>query len=199
MRKNQLASFSIAATTLFTLGLAGCGDLKDIADDILSHKGGGSTGSGGASGGPAGGCDYEGKTYPLGSSFPSTDGCNLCTCDKTGIACTLKACSAPPPAQSCEKIPVTAETAGCVPFTTWKAQLANGDVCTQRGESMNTLSFGDTCEDGASSREVIVVCCKAPPANDVICKESVDGKGSPCTRCTDASGKVVKTTCGDGK
>jgi hypothetical protein len=50
MRKNRLVSFSLTATTLLILGGAGCGELKDIADEILSHKGGGSGGSGGAGG-----------------------------------------------------------------------------------------------------------------------------------------------------
>jgi Pacifastin inhibitor (LCMII) len=208
MRNNRLASFSIAAvTTLLTFGVAGCGDLKDIADDILSHEGdgaggaggaGGSGGSGGAGGSSESGCDYEGKTYPLGSSFPSTDGCNVCSCDKTGgVACTLKACAEPPPSPSCEKVPVTTTTGECLPFTTWKVQLEKGEVCAERGESMNTLSFGEACADGASSREVIVVCCKATPANDVTCAQSADANGASCTVCTDASGKVVKTDCGN--
>lgn len=190
MHKNWLASFSIAAATTFlTLGGAGCGDLTDIADEILSNHGGGSGGSTGS------GCDYEGKTYPFGSSFPSADGCNVCSCDKTGVACTLRACSVPPPSPSCEKIPVTAATGACVPFTTWKAQLGNGDVCVQRGESLSSLTFGGTCEDGASTGEVIVVCCKATPANDVTCRESTDANGASCTECTDASGTLIKTDC----
>jgi len=200
MHKNRLVSFSITATTLLILGGAGCGELKDIADEILSHKGGGSGGSGGAGGATGSGCEYKDKVYSIGSSFPSADGCNVCRCEETGVACTLKACSVPPPSPTCEKIPVTAATGACVPFTTWKVQLANGDVCTQRGESMDTLSFGSTCEDGASTREVIVVCCKKDPANDVTCGEATDPvTGTPCTVCTDASGNVVKTDCRGGK
>jgi hypothetical protein len=39
-------------------------------------------------------CVYANKTYPLGASFPSIDGCNSCTCTAGGmVACTEKACS----------------------------------------------------------------------------------------------------------
>ena len=49
-------------------------------------------------------CSYGGKSYKAGASFPSTDGCNTCSCDISGsVACTLMAClgdagfSPPPP------------------------------------------------------------------------------------------------------
>jgi hypothetical protein len=39
-------------------------------------------------------CKYDGKGYALGESFPATDGCNTCSCEKTGsISCTEIACS----------------------------------------------------------------------------------------------------------
>lgn len=38
-------------------------------------------------------CGYLGKTYPVGASFPSSDGCNTCSCQSGGdVACTLRAC-----------------------------------------------------------------------------------------------------------
>jgi hypothetical protein len=38
-------------------------------------------------------CSYAGKTYGAGTSFPSTDGCNTCSCDTSGaVECTLVAC-----------------------------------------------------------------------------------------------------------
>jgi hypothetical protein len=199
MRKNRFASFSVAAaTTILTLGGAGCGDLRDLAGDVLSSKGGGSGGSTGSTGSTGQGCDYEGKTFPLGSSFGSIDGCNVCTCDKTGVACTEKACSGPstpPPAQSCEKMAVAGPADACVPFDQWKIQSV--DLCAQRGASLNALDFGAPCEDGVSSKQIVVVCCTATPANDVACTESVGADGAPCTVCTDASGMVVKTDCRD--
>ncbi|GEM_PF-537613 len=42
----------------------------------------------------AGYCKYNGKTYKQGDSFPSTDGCNTCSCGANGlVACTKKACT----------------------------------------------------------------------------------------------------------
>lgn len=37
-------------------------------------------------------CTHEGKTYKSGASFPAGDGCNSCSCQNGGIACTLMAC-----------------------------------------------------------------------------------------------------------
>jgi hypothetical protein len=40
-------------------------------------------------------CSYDGATYDVGDSFPSTDGCNTCSCSSSGNAtCTKKACLA---------------------------------------------------------------------------------------------------------
>lgn len=58
----------------------------------------GAGGSGGAAGGGAGvtdgsvGCVYNGKTYRGGETFPSTDGCNTCSCAEVGVVCTKRAC-----------------------------------------------------------------------------------------------------------
>lgn len=47
----------------------------------------------GGCGGPST-CEYNGKTYQHGENFPSTDGCNTCSCDAGRVACTEKACTA---------------------------------------------------------------------------------------------------------
>lgn len=40
-------------------------------------------------------CEYDGATYNPGESFPSSDGCNTCSCGTTGkVGCTKKACLA---------------------------------------------------------------------------------------------------------
>jgi hypothetical protein len=40
-------------------------------------------------------CSYDGETFSPGASFPSTDGCNTCSCGSTGtVMCTKKACLA---------------------------------------------------------------------------------------------------------
>ena len=49
---------------------------------------------------PAKTCDQDGKTHAVGESFPSTDGCNTCSCTETGVACTQRAC-APAPTAAC--------------------------------------------------------------------------------------------------
>jgi von Willebrand factor type C domain len=38
-------------------------------------------------------CKYDGKEYGINESFPARDGCNTCTCDKTGsVSCTEIGC-----------------------------------------------------------------------------------------------------------
>lgn len=37
-------------------------------------------------------CTYDGKSYASGSHFPSSDGCNSCSCDNGSVMCTLLAC-----------------------------------------------------------------------------------------------------------
>lgn len=42
---------------------------------------------------PSKGCEVDGERYELGESFPSSDGCNTCSCSEGGqVACTLRAC-----------------------------------------------------------------------------------------------------------
>ena len=46
-------------------------------------------------------CDYAGKRYREGDSFPDADGCNTCFCEAGGsVACTLALC-VDPAAQVC--------------------------------------------------------------------------------------------------
>jgi hypothetical protein len=40
-------------------------------------------------------CTYDGQTFEIGDSFPSTDGCNTCTCGENGaVGCTQMGCVA---------------------------------------------------------------------------------------------------------
>ncbi|CAH1800766.1 unnamed protein product, partial [Owenia fusiformis] len=41
---------------------------------------------------PPCGCRYNGRFYAEGSSFPSSDGCNTCTCRRGNVGCTEKLC-----------------------------------------------------------------------------------------------------------
>lgn len=66
--------------------LGGC-QLYDLGDliDGSGSGGGGSTGGGS--------CEVGGVVYPVGASFPDSDGCNSCWCDEDGsVQCTLVAC-----------------------------------------------------------------------------------------------------------
>jgi len=41
------------------------------------------------------GCVVDGEEHAVGESFPSSDGCNTCSCSSNGqVACTLRACVA---------------------------------------------------------------------------------------------------------
>ncbi|KAL4220437.1 hypothetical protein ACF0H5_020839 [Mactra antiquata] len=38
-------------------------------------------------------CEYGDKSFDAGDSFPSSDGCNTCTCQENGlVACSVKSC-----------------------------------------------------------------------------------------------------------
>ncbi len=46
------------------------------------------------------GCTYEGTLHAVGDSFPSSDGCNTCSCGESGaVMCTKRACVACDPAR----------------------------------------------------------------------------------------------------
>ncbi len=54
------------------------------------------TASGGSAAGGAAAattCTVDGVTHDVGSSFPSSDGCNTCSCTTGGVACTKRACA----------------------------------------------------------------------------------------------------------
>lgn len=45
-------------------------------------------------------CSYDSQTYSPGASFPSSDGCNTCSCGPTGsVGCTKRACVCNPAAE----------------------------------------------------------------------------------------------------
>jgi len=195
MRISPLASMPfLAVTTVLAVGGAGCGDWQSLVDDILKHSGDHSSPPA-----PGGTCDYAGKPYPMWSSFPGKDGCSTCQCDKGGVSCIERTCGGGGNAgtSSCENVPVTGEKGECIPFSTWKA--SSTELCAARGAVLSDLRFADTCEDGQSTRQVILVCCQAQPANDVQCRATVDAAGQKCTVCVDASGAVIKTDCDQRK
>ena len=69
--RNQLVTLSFCACCVWLLLLpyqSGCAGLKSD-------------------------CVVNGKTWKVGQQFPAGDGCNSCTCEKSGsVSCTEKAC-----------------------------------------------------------------------------------------------------------
>lgn len=68
-RRSALRTLFAAASLAAALGLAAC---DDPAADV---------------------CVVDGVSHPVGSTFPSSDGCNTCSCGADGlVACTARAC-----------------------------------------------------------------------------------------------------------
>ncbi|HWA75402.1 MAG TPA: hypothetical protein VG937_23855 [Polyangiaceae bacterium] len=72
-----------------------------------SSAGGAITGgqnNGGTGGGAQSGCVHDGKSYPVGATFAAGDGCNTCTCERSGakllVSCTLIGCNVCPDIES---------------------------------------------------------------------------------------------------
>lgn len=122
----------IAGTTgsAGTIGGAGRGGTTGGAGTTGSGGRGGTTGSAGrggstgaagsmagTGGGTGGTCSYGGMAYPVGTSFPSSDGCNTCSCTAGGqIVCTLRAC------------PIDAGAPACAFDTTYRFGQTGGHV-----------------------------------------------------------------------
>jgi hypothetical protein len=77
---------------------AGVGSTGSTVGGNGSTVGGANQGQGGKSavGGSTGAvCHYNNVNYLVGTSFPSSDGCNSCSCDASGlVACTMMFCAA---------------------------------------------------------------------------------------------------------
>jgi len=63
-------------------------------------------------------CSYDGETYSPGDSFPSTDGCNTCSCSSTGnVGCTKRACTCNPEAEPWRRYMGTPTTCMTIRYT----------------------------------------------------------------------------------
>ena len=87
--KRLLPSLSLTALLLATMGVGPCGSQP----------------LGSVDGGPP--CNIGGKQYAVGASFPAADGCNTCTCQADGVACTTKGCPTDGPPTTDAGIPCT--------------------------------------------------------------------------------------------
>lgn len=121
-------------------------------------------------------CTVDGKTYQVGDSFPSPDGCNTCTCAENGSAmCTAMACVV-----TCDYGGKTYMAGETFPATDGCNTCTCGDdgavACTEKacatcvyagktyepGESFPALDGCNTCtcgEDGAVGCTKIACAC----------------------------------------
>jgi hypothetical protein len=103
-------------------------------------------------------CKYDGKGYSINESFPATDGCNTCTCDKTGsVSCTEIACNhdagAAPGGGGADG---GSGSGSCshggrlyeIGETFKDSDGCNTCSCTAQGVACTLIACGGTCKDG---------------------------------------------------
>jgi Pacifastin inhibitor (LCMII) len=100
MNRNKSLVFS-SSWLLFALGAVACsgtpvnlGNGRDGVGTIEPNPDDDNTGGSDASSDPS--CVYDDNEYADGQTFPSTDGCNTCSCDDGAVACTERACDVMP-------------------------------------------------------------------------------------------------------
>ncbi|PKN39530.1 MAG: hypothetical protein CVU63_15530 [Deltaproteobacteria bacterium HGW-Deltaproteobacteria-20] len=144
------------------------------------------------------GCEYDGKHYAPGESFPSSDGCNTCTCGEAGVGCTKRACAPCDPTLMCGQA-ITCVDGKSYPTTCGPAncdQPMGG--CDDEPACDPTLMCGQaiTCVDGKSYPTTCGPANCDPPMGD--CEE--EPACDPTLMCGDAitciDGKLYPTTCG---
>ncbi|APR81049.1 Hypothetical protein A7982_06396 [Minicystis rosea] len=83
------------------------------------------------------GCEVDGASHPVGTSFPAEDGCNTCTCTEGGeVLCTRTAC-----VEGCNDAVGSHEVGA-----TWKVDC-NSCSCTAPGEIVcSHQACGVSCE-----------------------------------------------------
>jgi hypothetical protein len=74
-------------------------------------------------------CSYNGKTYSDGASFPSTDGCNTCTCSASGVGCTKKACTCNPEAEPNRRYLGTPTTCQVIRYACFVGERSFQNAC----------------------------------------------------------------------
>lgn len=104
-----------------------------------------------------GACTYGGFSRAAGASFPSTDGCNTCTCKAGAVACTEKACVGP-------------------------ASCSYGGVTHTQGASFPSTDGCNTCSCGAGG---VVACtlvgCPVDGGGDGSLDAALSVDGGACT------------------
>lgn len=140
-------------------------------------------------------CAYAGKSHADGDSFPSTDGCNTCSCNDGEVSCTLIGCDPGPsptgPPVSCEQVDVfyqqlLDENKSCDPH---EFEPCSFRVSTGLGCGCDTFvnpDNWDTARAGAFATHYQSLACGSGPCG--MCPPSpLRGKCTVMGRCEDTS------------
>jgi hypothetical protein len=131
--------------------------------------------SGGVSGGGGDdGCDYAGKHYAVGDSFPDRNGCNQCACSEGGeVSCTDKAC-----AVGCEYDGVHYDAGATFPSDDGCNQCA---CDSDGGVACTTRACNATCDAVEAERqEELAKVQRCSTAAE--CGQPISGSSCGCTR-----------------
>ncbi len=159
-----------------------------------------------------GGCLYNSVQYHVGEQFKSTDGCNVCTCTKGGVACTGRVC---PTTRNCTvggivHAPGESWSDGCNSCSCGEngdvgctARICPPDFCTYQGV---THKIGDTwksdsCTSCSCDAQGIASCKNTCDCPEVLCSPApvgcrytgTDAKG--CATCTDLKCDCPQIEC----
>lgn len=120
-------------------------------------------------GGSNGQCFLNGLLHDLDSEFPAGDGCNVCTCETTGVSCTKRACS--------DAGGPDADPASCEPSGVCSVGVECGAFCCGRGERCDN----GTCRCGTNAMcDPGGVCAAAGPIGNLACGTVCCGASGPC-------------------
>jgi len=144
--------------------VCGCDD-KTYGNACEAASKGVSVAKQGECGAAAKGCDYGGKHYDVGQGFPSTDGCNSCSCTGDGqVACTLRACEPQrcggltglrcPDKQYCDYAP-DAQCGAADQLGTCKSRPEVCDKILKPVCGCDDNTYGNACEAAAAGVSVV--------------------------------------------
>jgi hypothetical protein len=147
-------------------GTGGSGTGGSGTGGTAGGAGGGAGGSSGT-GGAGGGCTYNGVTHAVGSTFPSSDGCNTCSCAAGGqVACTLRAC--PPDAG-------TDAAASCTLDTMIRYGQTGGNVAYENQATLAPPASYTYTRRGVRTDPIDLSCMPAfPPCNSATAVDVAD-------------------------
>lgn len=163
-------------------------------------------------------CTYEGKTHQGGTTFPSSDACNTCTCISAKVACTLRDCNPNQP-KDCTANPAVCGAdsfclfpeglckAGAMPlFCQKKPQACTGDATPVCGCDEKTYSNACAAHTAGISIKAKGACPTPPKGCAYEGKDYKDGESFPdkdgCNTCSCSDAKIACTqkacvqTCG---